>query len=84
MERGVAAITLVTMGAWGDLFPFVGLGRALGARGHEVRLAPHRRGRTSLPERACSLWALAGGWASRSFAAIRRSFSGCLSVCATR
>jgi rhamnosyltransferase subunit B len=39
MERGVAAITLVTMGAWGDLFPFVGLGRALGARGHEVRLA---------------------------------------------
>ena len=35
----VAAITLVTMGSWGDLFPFVGLGRALVARGHEVRLA---------------------------------------------
>jgi hypothetical protein len=29
----------VTMGSWGDLFPFVGLGRALVARGHEVRLA---------------------------------------------
>ncbi len=27
------------MGSWGDLFPFVGLGRALVARGHEVRLA---------------------------------------------
>jgi rhamnosyltransferase subunit B len=35
----VAAITLVTMGSWGDLFPFVGLGRALVARDHEVRLA---------------------------------------------
>jgi rhamnosyltransferase subunit B len=34
----VAVITLVTMGSWGDLFPFVGLGRALVARGHEVRL----------------------------------------------
>jgi hypothetical protein len=27
------------MGSWGDLFPFVGLGRALVAREHEVRLA---------------------------------------------
>jgi rhamnosyltransferase subunit B len=35
----VAAITLVTMGSWGDLFPFVGLGRALLAREHDVRLA---------------------------------------------
>jgi UDP:flavonoid glycosyltransferase YjiC (YdhE family) len=35
----VAAITLVTMGSWGDLFPFVGLGRALVARDHEVRIA---------------------------------------------
>jgi len=35
----VTAITLVTMGSWGDLFPFVGLGRALAAREHEVRLA---------------------------------------------
>jgi UDP:flavonoid glycosyltransferase YjiC (YdhE family) len=35
----VASITLVTMGSWGDLFPFVGLGRALVARDHEVRLA---------------------------------------------
>jgi rhamnosyltransferase subunit B len=35
----VAGITLVTMGSWGDLFPFVGLGGALMARGHEVRLA---------------------------------------------
>jgi rhamnosyltransferase subunit B len=35
---GVAGITLVTMGSWGDLFPFVGLGRALMARGHEVRV----------------------------------------------
>jgi UDP:flavonoid glycosyltransferase YjiC (YdhE family) len=35
----VAVITLVTMGSWGDLFPFVGLGRALVTRGHEVRLA---------------------------------------------
>ncbi|HET6953592.1 MAG TPA: hypothetical protein VFI47_24665 [Acidimicrobiales bacterium] len=28
----MAAITLATMGSWGDLFPFVGLGRALVAR----------------------------------------------------
>lgn len=35
----MASITLVTMGSWGDLFPFVGLGRALVDRGHEVRLA---------------------------------------------
>jgi UDP:flavonoid glycosyltransferase YjiC (YdhE family) len=33
----VGAVTLVTMGSWGDLFPFIGLGRALVARGHEVR-----------------------------------------------
>jgi UDP:flavonoid glycosyltransferase YjiC (YdhE family) len=31
----VGAVALVTMGAWGDLFPFVGVGRALVARGHE-------------------------------------------------
>jgi Glycosyltransferase family 28 N-terminal domain len=36
---GVAGITLATLGSWGDLFPFVGLGGALMARGHEVRLA---------------------------------------------
>jgi rhamnosyltransferase subunit B len=35
----VGGVALVTMGAWGDLFPFVGVGRALVARGHEVRLA---------------------------------------------
>ena len=32
-------ITLVTMGSWGDLFPFVGLGERLMKRGHDVRLA---------------------------------------------
>jgi UDP:flavonoid glycosyltransferase YjiC (YdhE family) len=35
----VSRITLVTMGSWGDLFPFVGLGQLLIERGHDVRLA---------------------------------------------
>jgi UDP:flavonoid glycosyltransferase YjiC (YdhE family) len=35
----VGAVALVTMGVWGDLFPFVGVGRALVARRHEVVLA---------------------------------------------
>jgi rhamnosyltransferase subunit B len=35
----VGRITLVTMGSWGDLFPFVGLGQSLIERGHDVRLA---------------------------------------------
>ena len=35
----MSSITLVTMGSWGDLFPFVGLSKCLIERGHDVRLA---------------------------------------------
>jgi rhamnosyltransferase subunit B len=34
----VSRVTLVTMGSWGDLFPFVGLGQRLMERGHDVCL----------------------------------------------
>src|SRR4051794_41494613 len=35
----MARIVLVTMGSWGDLFPFVGLSIELQRRGHDVVLA---------------------------------------------
>jgi UDP:flavonoid glycosyltransferase YjiC (YdhE family) len=34
----VSGIALVTMGSWGDLFPFVSLSHRLIERGHDVRL----------------------------------------------
>jgi rhamnosyltransferase subunit B len=38
LQGDVSRITLVTMGSWGDLFPFVGLSQGLIERGHDVRL----------------------------------------------
>src|SRR4051812_7791482 len=38
----MAKIVLVTIGSWGDLFPFIGAGIALCDRGHEVVLASTR------------------------------------------
>lgn len=35
----MAALVLTTIGSWGDLFPFVGLGRELQRRGHDIRIA---------------------------------------------
>jgi UDP:flavonoid glycosyltransferase YjiC (YdhE family) len=35
----MARIVLVTMGSWGDLFPYVGLSLELQQRGHDVVLA---------------------------------------------
>lgn len=35
----MATLVLATLGTWGDLFPFVGLGLDLQRRGHEVRIA---------------------------------------------
>ncbi len=34
----MATLALATLGTWGDLFPFVGLGLELQRRGHEVRV----------------------------------------------
>jgi UDP:flavonoid glycosyltransferase YjiC (YdhE family) len=35
----VAQVVFATMGSWGDLFPTIGLAKAMAARGHAVRLA---------------------------------------------
>ena len=35
----MARVVFATMGSWGDLFPTVGLAKAVAARGHAVRLA---------------------------------------------
>ncbi|MFD9354395.1 glycosyltransferase [Streptomyces sp. NPDC060031] len=36
-------VLIVTAGSWGDVAPYTGLGRRLGAAGHEVSLATHAR-----------------------------------------